>query len=166
MSMSHRSRAGIVAGLAATVLVLSACGSSTDSAGTSGGSAPASSAQASSSAPDSSAAGSASSAPAGEAGVVEIVITEADGCVATPDTIAAGAITFHVVNQDATGVTEVELVSDQRIRRRAGEPRARLRQHLLRPARRRDLRDLLPGRNDPAHPVHRHRRGRGSSPPT
>ena len=116
MSMSRRSRPGVVAGLAATVLVLSACGSSTDSAGTSGGSAPASSAQASSSAPESSAAGSASSAAAGEAGVVEIVITEAGGCVTTPDTIAAGAITFHVVNQDAAGVTEVHLESDQRIR--------------------------------------------------
>jgi len=47
---------------------------------------------------------------------VEIVISEANGCVATPNSVPAGAITFHVVNQDAAGVTEVELVSDERIR--------------------------------------------------
>jgi len=44
------------------------------------------------------------------------VISEAHGCVATPNSVPAGAITFHVVNQDAAGVTEVELVSDERIR--------------------------------------------------
>ena len=42
-------------------------------------------------------------------------MTEADGCVATPDTVPAGQVTFVITNVDALGVTEVELVSDQRI---------------------------------------------------
>lgn len=52
---------------------------------------------------------------AGEA-VVDVQITDAGGCVATPDTVAAGAVTFNVANVDAVGVSEVELLSDQRIR--------------------------------------------------
>ena len=48
-------------------------------------------------------------------GEVQVVVTEADGCVATPDTVPAGQVTFLITNQDALGVTEVELVSDQRI---------------------------------------------------
>ena len=52
----------------------------------------------------------------GKAGTVEIKITDAGGCEVTPDSVAAGAITFHVTNVDATGVTEVEVISDQRIR--------------------------------------------------
>ena len=42
-------------------------------------------------------------------------MTDADGCVATPDTVPAGQVTFVITNVDALGVTEVELVSDQRI---------------------------------------------------
>ncbi|MFV0532472.1 MAG: iron uptake system protein EfeO [Cumulibacter sp.] len=49
-------------------------------------------------------------------GTIEITVSEADGCVAEPDTAPAGALTFHVTNVDAAGVTEVEVVSDQRIR--------------------------------------------------
>ena len=44
-----------------------------------------------------------------------MTVTEADGCVATPDTVPAGQVTFVITNVDALGVTEVELVSDQRI---------------------------------------------------
>ena len=35
--------------------------------------------------------------------------------MASPDTVAAGAVTFTVENVDATGITELELISDQRI---------------------------------------------------
>ena len=45
-----------------------------------------------------------------------MAITDAGGCVASPDTVAAGAVTFNVRNVDAVGVSEVELLSDQRIR--------------------------------------------------
>ena len=38
-----------------------------------------------------------------------------DGCVASPDTVPAGAVTFVVTNVDSLAVTEVELVADQRI---------------------------------------------------
>lgn len=47
---------------------------------------------------------------------IEVTVTEADGCTVKPDTAPAGAVTFHVTNVDAAGVTEVEIVSDQRIR--------------------------------------------------
>lgn len=49
-------------------------------------------------------------------GTVEIRLTAAEGCVATPNTVPAGPVTFHVTNVDAAGVTEVEIVSGQRIR--------------------------------------------------
>ncbi len=57
-------------------------------------------------------------APTGTVGeaVVDVAITDAGGCVASPDTVAAGAVTFNVRNVDAVGVSEVELLSDQRIR--------------------------------------------------
>ncbi|WP_111766698.1 iron uptake system protein EfeO [Nakamurella deserti] len=57
----------------------------------------------------------AATGPAGEA-VVAVAVTDAGGCVATPDTVPAGAVTFNVTNVDAVGVSEVELLSDQRIR--------------------------------------------------
>lgn len=46
---------------------------------------------------------------------VTISITDAKGCVASPDTVPAGAVTFDVKNLDATGITELELVAEQRI---------------------------------------------------
>ena len=55
------------------------------------------------------------SAAAGEPGEITVTVTEADGCVATPDTAPAGQVTFVITNVDALSVTEVELVSDQRI---------------------------------------------------
>ncbi len=93
--------------LTAGAVALAGCGSSSttsSSTSSSGSSAAASSGSAVS--------GSASSAAAGE---VAVTVTEADGCVASPDTVPAGQVTFVITNVDALSVTEVELVSDQRI---------------------------------------------------
>ncbi len=90
--------------VAATVsaLVLTACGSNTDSASTPAPSAPVSS-------------GTGSGAGAADGGAVAITVTEDGGCVASPNSVPAGQVTFVVTNVDAVGVTEVELVADQRI---------------------------------------------------
>lgn len=55
------------------------------------------------------------SAAADGSTAVTITITDAQGCTASPDSVPAGPVDFTVVNQDALGVTEVELVADQRI---------------------------------------------------
>lgn len=47
---------------------------------------------------------------------VEVKITAADGCTMSTTKVQAGAVEFHVTNVDATGVSEVEVVSEQRIR--------------------------------------------------
>jgi iron uptake system component EfeO len=86
--------------LTAGAVALTGCGSSTSTA-SSGSSAPSSA----------SAGGSGSAAP----GQVTVTVTDADGCVTTPNTVPAGQVTFVVTNLDAVGVTEVELVADQRI---------------------------------------------------
>ncbi len=86
-------------------LMLTACGSSTPTA-SSAGSEPSS---------DSGAAPASGSAATGAPGEITVTVTEADGCVATPDTAPAGQVTFVITNVDALSVTEVELVSDQRI---------------------------------------------------
>jgi iron uptake system component EfeO len=91
--------------LTAGALVLTACGSSTPTASPAG-SEPSSA---------SGAAPASGSAAAGAPGEVTVTVTEADGCVATPDTAPAGQVTFVITNVDALSVTEVELVSDQRI---------------------------------------------------
>ncbi len=115
---STRLRTGLIAGGTAVALLLTACGSSDNTTGSS----TSVSAAADASAPGTSASEApatlpaASSSVAAAPGTVEVVITEADGCVATPATVAAGPVTFHVVNKDAAGITEIELVSDQRIR--------------------------------------------------
>jgi len=90
-------------------LALAGCGSSdqaasssTSSAGTAGPAA-------------ASGAAAPGSAAAGDLGEVAVTVTEAEGCVASPDTVPAGQVTFVITNVDALGVTEVELVSDQRI---------------------------------------------------
>ena len=62
-----------------------------------------------------SAAGSTASAASSGPTTVSITITDAKGCVASPATVPAGAVTFQVKNVDATGITELELVADQRI---------------------------------------------------
>jgi iron uptake system component EfeO len=63
----------------------------------------------------SSAAASSAASAAAAPGEVSVTVTEAGGCVATPDTVPAGQVTFVITNVDALSVTEVELVSDQRI---------------------------------------------------
>jgi iron uptake system component EfeO len=68
-----------------------------------------------SSAAASSAASAAATPGAAAPGEVTVTVTEAGGCVATPDTVPAGQVTFVITNVDALSVTEVELVSDQRI---------------------------------------------------
>jgi iron uptake system component EfeO len=87
-------------------LALAGCGSSSTTATSSAGAA------SSSPAPSAAPSGSASTGAPGE---IAVTVTEADGCVATPDTVPAGQVTFVITNVDALGVTEVELVSDQRI---------------------------------------------------
>ncbi|RIJ78681.1 hypothetical protein D1871_01630 [Nakamurella silvestris] len=121
-------RAKVAAAVAATALVLSACGSSdeagsTPAATTTAGATTASDAVTVDGSPESSETAGATggettggSQAAGEPGIVTITVTEADGCVASPDTVPAGPITFNVTNVDAAGVTEVEVVSEQRIR--------------------------------------------------
>lgn len=59
---------------------------------------------------------SSGSGGAGSTSTIEITVSEADGCKVEPDEAPAGALEFHVTNVDAAGVTEVEVVSDQRIR--------------------------------------------------
>ena len=44
-----------------------------------------------------------------------VTVTEAGGCVASPNTVPAGQVTFVITNVDSLSVTEVELVADQRI---------------------------------------------------
>ena len=96
----------------AAVLLLAGCGSSTAAD-------PAANASTTSQSPSSAATGGGADSSTGAAGdpaTVAIVITAADGCAVSPDTVAAGPVTFTVTNQDAVGVSEVELLSDQRIR--------------------------------------------------
>ena len=91
-------------------VLLAGCGSAGSGAATT--TAGTSSAAASSGASTSS--GTASAAADGSTAMT-ITITDADGCTASADSVPAGPVDFTVVNQDALGVTEVELVSDQRI---------------------------------------------------
>ena len=96
-----------------------------------------------------------------------MTVTEADGCVATPGHRRRPARSPSVItNVDALGVTEVELVSDQRI---VGE------RENLAPgfdstfSARLDggtYEVFCPGATHRAEAVHRHRRGRRASRPT
>ena len=108
-------RPAAAAAVVLTAVTLAACGSATPAAtGSSAAATSAPSAAGSSSADPATGSGSGSAAPAAD-GQVTVTVSDADGCVATPDTVPAGAVTFTVTNLDAVGVTEVELVSDQRI---------------------------------------------------
>ena len=91
--------------LTAGTLALAGCGSSGST-----GSAPASA-----SVSDAAQAGGAPASGSAAPGQVTVTVTDADGCVTTPNTVSAGQVTFVVNNVDAVGVTEVELVADQRI---------------------------------------------------
>jgi iron uptake system component EfeO len=98
--------------LTAGALTLTACGSGTTTA-SSGGTTTASASDAA--ATGSAASGSASVSGSAQPGQVTVTVTDADGCVASPNSVPAGQVTFVVTNVDAVGVTEVELVADQRI---------------------------------------------------
>ena len=93
--------------LTAGAVALTACGSTASSGAGASASAAASGASGS--------AAASGSAGTGTPGQVTVTVTDADGCVASPDTVPAGQVTFVISNLDAVGVTEVELVADQRI---------------------------------------------------
>jgi iron uptake system component EfeO len=60
----------------------------------------------------------ASNAASGGAGQVAVTMANTGGsdtCTLDTDSVAAGPVTFTVTNESATGVTEVELLQDQRI---------------------------------------------------
>src|SRR5690242_678493 len=63
--------------------------------------------------------GAAGSDPAPSAGVgsqtANVTITAAKGCEADRTTFPAGGVTFKITNKDATAVSEVELLSGERI---------------------------------------------------
>jgi iron uptake system component EfeO len=63
----------------------------------------------------SSSGGGGGSTPAGDSRTATVTITAADGCAISSTTYPAGALTFKITNQDATAVSEVELVSGERI---------------------------------------------------
>ena len=95
-----------VAGLAVAALAVSTlagCGSSSKPAAA----APAGAA--------STGAASIGASPAGDPHTATVTITAADGCAPDKATFAAGQITFNITNKDATAISEVELVSGQRI---------------------------------------------------
>src|SRR5690348_5233563 len=50
-----------------------------------------------------------------DAHVANVVVTAAHGCQADKQAFAAGGITFKITNKDATAVSEVELLSGERI---------------------------------------------------
>ena len=104
--------------LAASALLISACGSSSTSGATSGSvvsSAPSGSSGSAASSPSSSGAAPGTATAASGPSTVTLSITDAEGCVPTPNTVPAGTVTFNVKNVDATGITELELMSQQRI---------------------------------------------------
>jgi iron uptake system component EfeO len=85
--------------IAASALALSACGSGSPSGGT---------------------AAAPSAATGGEGGISTVNITLAnqsgtDACTPDMNSVPAGPVTFSVKNESAAGITEVELLKDQRI---------------------------------------------------
>lgn len=95
------------AGLAIGTVALTACASS--------GSTASSGASTASASVTASGGGSASGSGSASPGQVTVTVTDAGGCVADPSAVPAGQVTFVITNVDAVGVTEVELVADQRI---------------------------------------------------
>lgn len=111
----NRTRARITQALiaAAATLLLAGCG--TDSgAGTGAG--PESAAGVATSASEAASSGVATGGDAAAGNTVKIEITDAAGCSVMPTTVAAGPVTFDIVNVDATAITEVHLMSGDRIR--------------------------------------------------
>src|SRR5689334_15753644 len=85
--------------LTAGSVALTACGSAgaASSTGPSASSGPSAAASAATSA------GQAGSATPGQ---VTVTVTDAGGCVTSPNTVPAGQVTFVITNVDAVGVTE------------------------------------------------------------
>jgi iron uptake system component EfeO len=54
-------------------------------------------------------------ASSGDAHTANITVTSADGCKPDRTSFEAGALTFKITNQDATAVSEIELLGGQRI---------------------------------------------------
>jgi len=77
---------------AATAASLSACAGSSSQTGTAGG-----------------------NAVGANPRVAAVTVTAADGCLPDKTSFPAGALTFRIINKDATAVSEVELLSGQRI---------------------------------------------------
>jgi iron uptake system component EfeO len=97
-SVSHRVLLTVPALAAAAALVVSACGSGTDAAKSTASSA----------------------ATSATNGVNSVSVTLAndggkDGCSLDPKSVPAGPVTFDVTNSSAPGITEMELLEDQRI---------------------------------------------------
>jgi iron uptake system component EfeO len=99
MSARRASRVTLAFGSAVALLGLTACGS-----GSSSGSARA---------PEPS--GSTSSGGIAKVDVTLSASGGSDACALSTDSVAAGPVTFTVDNQSATGITEVELLQDERI---------------------------------------------------
>ena len=97
--------------LTAGALLLAGCGTAAPAASSSSGTESGSASLSVGTTPS----GSAAEAAAAADGQVNITVTEAGGCAASPDTVPAGQVTFVITNVDALSVTEVELVADQRI---------------------------------------------------
>ena len=112
MNRAWIGRRGAVVLITVGLLATAGCGSSTPTAGPAASPTAAALGGTAAAPGVTSSAGSSAATPPGE---VTVTITDADGCVASPDTVPAGPVTFVVTNVDALGVTEVELVSDQRI---------------------------------------------------
>jgi iron uptake system component EfeO len=89
MNVKTSRASAAVAFVAVTALALTACGSDKKSA-------------------------SGSTSPASDPHTVDITITSA-GCAPTSTTFASGGLTFKVTNKDATAVSELELLSGERI---------------------------------------------------
>jgi len=98
-----RRRGTALVGLSLAAVALAACSSSGSDSGSS------------SSAGTSSSPTSASSTASGDARAAKVTITAAKGCEIDKTEFAAGGITFDITNQDATAVSEVELLSGERI---------------------------------------------------
>jgi iron uptake system component EfeO len=99
MSVRRASRLTMAVGSTVAVLGLTACGS-----GSSSGSA--------------TSADPSSSASTGGVAKVDVTLSSSNGsdsCALSTDSVAAGPVTFTVDNQSATGITEVELLQDERI---------------------------------------------------
>ena len=108
----------LAATLVVAALTAAGCASSTaagSSSSSSNGTSSAADAAVSGVSASSVASASGSSSGSGSAAVT-ITITDAKGCVSEPDTVPAGPVTFTIKNVDSTGVTEVHLVSGDRIR--------------------------------------------------